>query len=121
VPESRAARHRRPDPLGQVLVIVLLASLTYAIIEGSGSGWASAKILFFFGLALVALIIFGIWESRRADPLIDPRFFRSAAILRGDGHRGDRRHRPGFLFHGRPHPGGPGGPRSVRGRRLVLP
>src|SRR6201993_1738795 len=78
VPESRAARYRRPDPVGQVLVIVLLASLTYAIIEGPGSGWASAKILFFFGLALVALIIFGAWELRRADPLIDPRFFRSA-------------------------------------------
>src|SRR6201994_3935233 len=50
VPESRAARHRRPDPLGQVLVIVLLAALTYAIIEGPASGWASPKILFFFGL-----------------------------------------------------------------------
>src|SRR6478609_1965852 len=78
VPESRAARHRRPDPLAQVLVIVLLASLTYAIIEGPGSGWASAKILFFFGLALVALIGFLAWEPRRDDPLIDPRFFRSA-------------------------------------------
>jgi len=78
VPESRAARHRRPDPVGQVLVIVLLASLTYAIIEGPGSGWASAKILFFFGLALAALIMFLAWEPRRDDPLIDPRFFRSA-------------------------------------------
>jgi EmrB/QacA subfamily drug resistance transporter len=78
VPESRAARHRRPDPVGQVLVIVLLTSLTYAIIEGPASGWASAKILFFFGLALVALIVFLAWEPRRDDPLIDPRFFRSA-------------------------------------------
>src|SRR5689334_14866221 len=78
VPESRAARYRRPDPVGQVLVIVLLASLTYAIIEGPASGWASAKILFFSGLALVALIIFLVWEPRRDDPLIDPRFFRSA-------------------------------------------
>src|SRR4029079_9403244 len=78
VPESRAARHRRPDPLGQGLVIVMLAALTYAIIEGPGSGWASAKILFFFGLALVALIVFLAWEPRRDDPLIDPRFFRSA-------------------------------------------
>ena len=42
------------------------------------SGWASAKILFFFGLALVALIVFLAWEPRRDDPLIDPRFFRSA-------------------------------------------
>src|SRR5690348_11273503 len=78
VPESRATRYRRPDPVGQFLVIVLLASLTYAIIEGPASGWASPKILFFFGLALVALIVFLAWEPRRDDPLIDPRFFRSA-------------------------------------------
>jgi predicted MFS family arabinose efflux permease len=64
--------------VGQVLVIVLLASLTYAIIEGPGSGWTSAKILFFFGLALAALVIFLAWELRRDDPLIDPGFFRSA-------------------------------------------
>src|SRR6201985_3878846 len=44
VPESRAERHRRVDPLGQILVIVTLASLTYAIIEGPTSGWGSAKI-----------------------------------------------------------------------------
>ena len=78
VPESRADRHRRADPLGQVLIIVLLASLTYAIIEGPGSGWGSAKILFFFSVALAALAVFIPYESRRTDPLIDPRFFRSA-------------------------------------------
>src|SRR4029077_7095200 len=33
VPESRAPRPRRLDPVGQVLVIVLLSSLTYGIIE----------------------------------------------------------------------------------------
>src|SRR5947209_15933317 len=33
VPESRAPRPRRLDPVGQGLVIVALASLTYAIIE----------------------------------------------------------------------------------------
>jgi EmrB/QacA subfamily drug resistance transporter len=78
VPESRAERHRRPDPLGQVLVIVTLATLTYAVIEGPGSGWGSAKILAFFGVAVLALAIFIPYELRRTDPLIDPRFFRSA-------------------------------------------
>jgi EmrB/QacA subfamily drug resistance transporter len=37
VPESRAPKARRPDPVGQVLVIALLGSLTYAIIEAPGS------------------------------------------------------------------------------------
>jgi EmrB/QacA subfamily drug resistance transporter len=78
VPESRAERPRRPDPLGQVLVIAALASLTYAIIEGPGSGWGSPRILGFFGLAAVALVLFLRYEPRRQDPLIDPRFFRSA-------------------------------------------
>ena len=45
VPESRAARPRRVDPVGQVLVIVLLGSLTYGIIEGPAAGWGSPLIL----------------------------------------------------------------------------
>jgi EmrB/QacA subfamily drug resistance transporter len=78
VPESRAARARRVDPVGQVLIIVLLAALTYAIIEGPGSGWASAKILACFGLAAAALVCLIAYEPRREEPLIDLRFFRSA-------------------------------------------
>src|SRR5262249_57592555 len=34
VPESRAARPRRVDPVGQVLIIAILPSLTYPIIHG---------------------------------------------------------------------------------------
>src|SRR5271155_2721468 len=41
VPESKAPRPRRLDPFGQLLVIVLLASLTYAVIEGPAYGWGS--------------------------------------------------------------------------------
>jgi EmrB/QacA subfamily drug resistance transporter len=39
VPESKASRPRRLDPFGQLLVIVLLGSLTYAVIEGPAYGW----------------------------------------------------------------------------------
>jgi EmrB/QacA subfamily drug resistance transporter len=78
VPESRAPRARRLDPLGQVLVIALLASLTYGIIEGPDRGWASAEILGCFALAAAALICLVSYERRREDPLIDLTFFRSA-------------------------------------------
>jgi EmrB/QacA subfamily drug resistance transporter len=78
VPESRAQRARRIDPVGQALVIVTLASLTYAIIEGPGAGWLSAQTIGTFALALVALVSFAIYEPRRRDPLIELRFFRSA-------------------------------------------
>ncbi|MFI1733483.1 MFS transporter [Streptomyces acidicola] len=76
VPESRAPKARRPDPLGQVLVIALFGSLTYAIIEAPNSG--IAHVLPFAVLALVALLGILWYEPRRAEPLIELRFFRSA-------------------------------------------
>jgi EmrB/QacA subfamily drug resistance transporter len=78
VPESRAPRARRPDPAGQFLIMVTLAALTYAIIEGPGAGWTSARILGGFALAAAALAGLLYWERRRDEPLLDLRFFRSA-------------------------------------------
>ncbi|HEX4063017.1 MAG TPA: MFS transporter [Streptosporangiaceae bacterium] len=78
VPESRAPRPRRIDPVGQALVIMVLGALTYGIIEGPGSGWGSAEIIFFFTLAAAALATLLWYEPRRAEPLIDVRFFSSA-------------------------------------------
>ncbi len=77
VPESKAARARRPDPIGQVLIIAMLGSLTYGIIEGPSYGWGSARILAFFAVTVIAVVAFLLYEPRRADPLIDIRFFRS--------------------------------------------
>jgi EmrB/QacA subfamily drug resistance transporter len=78
VPESRAARARRVDPVGQLLVILLLATLTYGIIEGPNAGWASPRILGCFVFAALALGCLVVCERRREEPLIDLRFFRSA-------------------------------------------
>jgi len=77
VPESRAERSRRPDPLGQVLVAVGLTALVYAIIEGPRVGWLTAQTFALFAAALLAAVGLVAYESRREDPLIDPRFFRS--------------------------------------------
>ncbi|MGW4491536.1 MFS transporter [Streptomyces sp. NPDC004376] len=76
VPESRAPKPRRPDPVGQLLVIALFGSLTYAIIEAPDAG--AATVLPFGALALAALLALLIYEPRRAEPLIELRFFRSA-------------------------------------------
>ena len=78
VPESRAARPRRPDPIGQALIIVMLGSLTYAIIEGPGLGWHAPVIMGLFAIAAVTLAVFVAYEARHAEPVLDPRFFRSA-------------------------------------------
>jgi EmrB/QacA subfamily drug resistance transporter len=77
VPESKAARSRKLDPFGQILVIVLLVTLSYGIIEGPSYGWGTARILGCFAVAIVALAAFLIVEPRRAEPLVDLRFFRS--------------------------------------------
>jgi EmrB/QacA subfamily drug resistance transporter len=77
VPESRAPRPRRFDPAAQVLVAALLTTITYAIIEGPGRGWTSPAILASFAVAVVALLVLLRYETRRREPLIDLRFFRS--------------------------------------------
>ncbi|MDQ0842680.1 MFS transporter [Streptomyces sp. V1I6] len=77
VPESRAPKARRFDPVGQLLVIVLLGSLTYAIIEAPVAGWTSPLILTFAVVAALALAALLRHEPRRAEPLIDLRFFHS--------------------------------------------
>ncbi len=78
VPESRAPRPRRPDAVGQVLVFAMLASVTYAIIEAPAAGWTSPTTLGFFALSAASLAGLLWYEPRRAQPLIDLRFFRSA-------------------------------------------
>jgi EmrB/QacA subfamily drug resistance transporter len=78
VPESRAPHPRRLDPVGQVLVIVTLATLVYGIIEGPRHGWGSPEIIACFCLAAAGGAGLLIWEPRRAEPLLDLRFFRSA-------------------------------------------
>lgn len=78
VPESAAAHPRRLDPVGQTLVIVVLTSVTYAIIEGPRSGWTSPLIIGLFPVAAAALACLIGYESRRPEPLLDFRFFRSA-------------------------------------------
>jgi EmrB/QacA subfamily drug resistance transporter len=77
-PESRAERARRVDPVGQILVIVGLASLTYATIEGPDHGWASIDIVVGFAVSALALATLIPYELRRREPLLEVRWFRSA-------------------------------------------
>jgi EmrB/QacA subfamily drug resistance transporter len=99
IPESRAAVQRRLDPVAQVLVIVTLGSLIYAIIEGAQTDWRELGIRALFGLAGVTFVALVLWELRRKDPLIDPRCFRSlpftGAVLTGVCSFGSL---GGFLF-----------------------
>jgi EmrB/QacA subfamily drug resistance transporter len=77
VPESKAARGKRFDPLGQLLVVTLLGPVTAAVIEGPRHGWASPLIIGLFALAAVSALGLVVVERRRSEPLVDIRFFRS--------------------------------------------
>ncbi|RCG15222.1 MFS transporter [Streptomyces diacarni] len=77
IPESRAPRARRADPGGQALMVVLLAALTFGIIESPHRGLLSPLVSGCAVVALLALVALPLYEARRSEPLIDPRFFRS--------------------------------------------
>ena len=102
VPESRAGTYRRPDPFGQILVMITLGTVTYGIIEGPDDrvGVSAWILACFAGWGAVALAAFLWYEPRRDEPLLDLRFFRSLAVLRRGADRGDRDVRvlAGFLF-----------------------
>ncbi len=85
IPESRAARARRFDPVGQALVIVVLASLTYGIIEAPSAGWLAARTLALFAVSAVAAAVLVRYEARRVEPLLDVRFFRAAPFAGATG------------------------------------
>jgi EmrB/QacA subfamily drug resistance transporter len=78
VPESKAATARRFDPWGQLLIIVMLSTLTYGVIEGPSDGWGSPVIAGMFAAAAAAAVALVLVESRREQPLLEIRFFRSA-------------------------------------------
>jgi EmrB/QacA subfamily drug resistance transporter len=77
VPNSRAPRARRFDPAGQLLMMALVASLTYAIIELPGNALDSIGTGGGFLIAALALVGLLLLEPRRREPLLDLRFFRS--------------------------------------------
>ncbi|MDG4532073.1 MFS transporter [Streptomyces sp. AV19] len=78
VPESRAEHPRRPDPVGQLLVVTLLGPLAYGVIEAPQAGWTAPVVIGCFALAAASLAGLLAYERRRAEPLIELGFFRDA-------------------------------------------
>lgn len=73
------AAGQRFDWLGALGLAIGLVSLILGVSQGSSWGWSSPQILILFGIAVLTLLLWGIWESRTRDPLVD---LRTAAIPR---------------------------------------
>lgn len=77
VPESKSATMRDIDPIGQLLAVLSLFGLVFVLIEGPALGWTDPRIVAIIVGATLAFLAFLRYESRRHDPFIDLRFFRS--------------------------------------------
>lgn len=77
VPESRSATMRDVDPVGQALAVSFLFAVVFVLIQGREMGWTATPSIAISIFAVLALLGFLRYESRRNDPFIDLRFFRS--------------------------------------------
>jgi EmrB/QacA subfamily drug resistance transporter len=77
VPESQSATVRDVDPIGQALAVAFLFSVVFVLIEGREMGGSAAPSVAISIVAVLALLGFLRYESRRNDPFIDLRFFHS--------------------------------------------
>ena len=67
--DERATESPRPINVpASVLVTVMFASLTFALIEGPRTGWTA--VAWAFGLSIVALVLFVVNERRSTEPLL---------------------------------------------------
>ncbi|MDH6624472.1 DHA2 family methylenomycin A resistance protein-like MFS transporter [Streptomyces sp. LBL] len=69
------------DLLGQFSVVVGLAGLTYAVIEGGREGWASTSVLGTLVVAAAAAALFVTTQSRSKQPMVPLSLFKSRTVL----------------------------------------
>ncbi|MGW1319749.1 MFS transporter [Streptomyces sp. NPDC002426] len=78
--DSRADRARHLDIPGQLLAIVAITTLVYAVIQGGVAGWGSAEVVLAFVVAAVTLAAFVVTELRSTHPMLEMRLFSSLAF-----------------------------------------
>jgi MFS family permease len=71
----------RFDVLGAILLMGGTFSLLLPLSEGSSWGWASGSTIGLFVAGIVLLLVFGAWEVRQREPVIDLHPFRSPRFL----------------------------------------
>lgn len=80
ITESRDEHAPALDPPGVLLSIVGLVALVYGIISAGDSGWTTPEVLSAFGVAVVVLSLFVIWECRAPKAMLPLRFFANPSF-----------------------------------------
>ena len=81
VPDSPIKAKGGFDIVGALGLGAGLVCLLLAVSKGAGWGWGSVTILTLFAAAVVALLLWGWWELRTADPLVDLRVTARPRVL----------------------------------------
>ncbi len=78
VPESRPpTRHARLDLAGAFTATVMLATITFALIQGGVWGWSDPRIVGSFTVGAITAVTFLVVEHRRRDPMLPLTVFRN--------------------------------------------
>ena len=72
---SKSATPSRFDPVGQVLLTLMLAALAFVLIEGVHLGWASPAIIVGAVVVVVSLVVLIPYEQRHPHPLVPVSLF----------------------------------------------
>ncbi|MFC5747497.1 MFS transporter [Actinomadura rugatobispora] len=81
VPESEVRARGRFDHLGAAGLSAGLVCLLLAVSKGGDWGWDSGTTLGLFGAAALILLLWGFWELRVAEPLVDLRTTARRQVL----------------------------------------
>ncbi|MFJ8862130.1 MFS transporter [Streptomyces sp. NPDC102451] len=76
-----AAKGQRFDVPGALGLAVGLVCLLLAVSKGAEWGWTSTTTLGLFAVAVVVLLVWGYWELRTKDPLVDLRTTARPRVL----------------------------------------
>jgi EmrB/QacA subfamily drug resistance transporter len=83
VPTSRDPVAPKVDLPGLILSCIGVTALIYTVIEAPAWGWGSARAAAGFGIAMVALVTFALWERRSSHPMLDVSVFANRRFSGG--------------------------------------
>ncbi|MBG0855697.1 MFS transporter [Streptomyces spinoverrucosus] len=81
VPESKVRSGGRFDLVGAIGMAAGLVCLLLAVSKGAGWGWTSGTTLGLFAAAVVVLLLWGLFELRVKEPLVDLRTSARRQVL----------------------------------------